>query len=355
MKRKYILALILIVGMIAGLTSPTQAYVTAIEVEGLTFAFDIYHGGYHTTAADLDPIIGNLTAAGNTVILINETWELLPEVDALFLTQCDDPFTSAEMADVKAWLELDDKLLVVAGDSDYGGYFDASNINDLLAYIGTITRLDTTSIADIVYNDDADYRVAAVDFGEGDRPGTGHIAGNLTEGMDAGLILHGPCSLVAYDGYYIKDLRASTFPTYVEVVMWYSENATSSDADVSDNITLYTADETYDRYSRDNQTLYEHGGYPAIAWENLRHALVNGTNSQMVIAGEAFYTFYKYMYNQATESGVYNGGIHYGQMFTNNMINYILEPFEDVPYNFVFSLIPLAIIGCIYVLIKRRK
>ena len=232
MKRKYILALILIVGMIAGLTSPTVAYDTAIEIKGVTVAFDIYHGGYHTTAADLDPLIGNLTAAGNTVLLINETWELPDEVDALFLTQCDDAFTSAEMADVKAWLELDNKLLVVSGDSDYGGYFDASNINDLLAYIGTIVRLDTTSIADIVSNDDADYRVAASVFGEGDRPGTGDVAANLTEGMLAGLILHGPCSLVAFDGTYVKDMRATGFPTYVEVVMWYSINATSSDADV---------------------------------------------------------------------------------------------------------------------------
>ena len=353
MKRKYILALILIVGMIAGLTSPTLAYETSIEIKKLTIAFDIYHGGYHTTAVDLDPIIGNLTAAGNTVLLINETWELPDEVDALFLTQCDDYFTAAEKADVKAWLELNNKLLVVSGDSDYGGYFDAGPINELLDYIGSICRLDTTSIADIVYNDGSDYRVAATEFGEGDRPGTGHIAGNLTAGMEAGLILHGPCSILADDGAFIKDLRYSTFPTYVEVVMWYSVNATSSDADTSDNITA-DIQESYDRYSRDNQTLYEHGSYPAIAWENFRHCLVNGTDSEMVIAGEAFYTFYKYMYNQQTESGVYNGGVTYGQMFTNNMLNYLLGDLVPTPYGFVFSLIPLAVIGCIYALMKRK-
>ncbi len=347
MKRKYILSLILIVGMIAGMATSTQAYTTTITTTGAKIAFDIYHGGYHTTAADLDPIIGNLTAAGNTVLLINETWELPDDVDALFLTQSDDPFTAAEKADVKAWLELDNKLLVASGDSDYGGYFDESNINDLLAYIGTILRLDSTSIADVVYNDDADYRVAAAVFGEGDRPGTGHIAGNLTDGMLAGLILHGPCSLLAFDGTYYKDLRGSTFPTIVEVVMWYSENATSSDSDV-------TAGDT-DVYSTDNQTLYEHGGYPAIAWENLRHTLVNGTNSAIVLAGEAFYTYYKNMYGQTTESGVYNGGTHYGQMFTNNMINYLIIPSEKTSFQYAFAILPLAIIGAIYVLMKRRK
>lgn len=87
MNRKYIFALILTVGMIYGSLTPTVAYETSITTKGATFAFDLSHGGYHTTMEDLSPIIDNLTAAGNTVLLINETWELPDEVDGLFLTQ----------------------------------------------------------------------------------------------------------------------------------------------------------------------------------------------------------------------------------------------------------------------------
>ncbi|MCK4972969.1 MAG: hypothetical protein KAS52_06580, partial [Candidatus Heimdallarchaeota archaeon] len=123
MNRKYVFALILIVGMIAGSLTPTIAYTSTITTTGATFAFDISHGGYHTTMDDLGPIMDNLTAAGNTVLLINETWELPDAVDALFLTHSDDAFTAAEKADIKAWLGIGDKLLIATGDSDYGGYF----------------------------------------------------------------------------------------------------------------------------------------------------------------------------------------------------------------------------------------
>ncbi len=64
------------------------------------------------------------------------------------------------------------------------------------------------------------------------------------------------------------------------------------------------------------------------------------------------------MYNMYTETGVYNGGEHYGMMFTNNIINYFGIPVisvDDTPFAFLFAVIPLVAIGAIYALIRRKR
>ncbi len=349
MKIKYILALILSVGMISGLTTPytITAYETSIEVKNNIIAFDLYHGGYHATMADLAPLAGNLTKARNEVIYINNTWNLPDEVNALFLTQCNKPFSRLEANDIIRWLSLGDKLLVVAGDSDYAGIFNPTHLNNLLDRLDVMLRLDRTSIADLVYNDGADYRVAAFDVGYGD-PLYDDLALNLTEGMDAGIILHGPCSLLVDDGAYIKGFRygkdtESVQPSRLEVILTYSINATSTDSDLSET--------DFDLYSLDNVTAFENGLYPAVVYEYLPEY----HDSHLIVAGEAFYTYYKQMYDQTTEEGVYNGGVTYGMMFTNNIINWFLPTPAKTSFEFLFSLIPLAIIGAVYVLIRRRK
>ena len=329
--------------MMYGTMAPTNAYATSITVTGATFAFDISHGGYHTTMDDLSPIMDNLTAAGNTVLLINETWELPDAVDALFLTQSDDAFTAAEKADILAWLGLGDKLLIAVGDSDYGGYFSPDPINSVLDYIGAMLRLDRSSIEDPIYNDGSAYRTAPQAIGYGD-PLYDDIVLNLTEGMDAGIILHGPCSILAFDGYYYKDMRTSIFPLKLDILLSYSENATAIDSDVSG------LNETLDLYSYD---IAENGigDYPAVVYESLTDL----NDSHLIVGGEAFYTFYKNMYDQVTENGAYNGGVHYGQLFVNNIINFLVSPPEATAYEFAFAIVPLAVIGVVYVLMKKRK
>lgn len=203
-------------------------------------------------------------------------------------------------------------------------------------------RLDGSSIEDPVYSDGSAYRTAPNVFGV-DNPLYDDIALNLTEGMEAGIILHGPCSILAFDGYYYKDLRASTFPQNIEIIISYSDNATALDSDVSD------LNDTLDTYAYDLAEVGQ-GGYPAVVYEYLRY----GTNtSHLIVGGEAFYTHYKFMYDQNTENGAYNGGIHYGQMFTNNIINWFFP--KAASYDFAFAVIPISIIGVVYVLMKKRK
>jgi hypothetical protein len=337
MKRKYIFSLILIVGMITGMTT-TNAYTTTLDFTGVTIAFDVSHGGYHTTEADLAPIIGNLTAAGNTVIYINETWGIPDDVAVLFLTQPDDNYTTAERADIKTWFELGDKLLWVAGDSDFGGYYNPWAINQVLRTLGAIVTMAGVSIEDSVYHDGSAYRTAPNQVGYGD-PLYDELAVELTTGMTAGIIAHGPTAIMAYNGFDYRDLRygKSVFPQKVHVIMTYSVNATAADSDTSDGV--------LDLYADSEIT----GGlFPAVVYENMTEV-----GSHIIATSEAIYTNYKFMYGQNTENGVYNGGTHYGQMLVNNILNYfVVEPVETTN---AFALIPLAAIGVIYAISRRKK
>lgn len=361
MKRKYILASILIVGMIAGMLSPAALPPpTYINVSNAVVAIDLYHGGFHTTEFDLAPLIDNLTVAGNEVILLNDTgedkkwtWSIPDEVSILFLTQSDYNFTMEERVEIKRWMMLENRLLVVTGDSDYGGYFSNYPINSVLDYLGAIVRLDGTSISDPVDNDGASYRVAATISGHAlnpgvdDTPGIGVVGQALTARCDAGIILHGPCAILANTSAGIKDMRDISFPRFVETLWWYGENATADDTDVSDGI--------YDRYAQDVEGLGI-GYYPAVVFEDLVHSL--DIHSYIIAAGEAFYTYYKFMYNMYTETGVYNGGEQFGQLFVNNIINYFAIPVisvSDTPFAFLFAVIPLVAIGAIYALIRRKR
>jgi hypothetical protein len=279
------------------------------------------------------------------------TWSIPDEASILFLTQSDNNYTDAELAEIERWMLLENRLLVVSGDSDYGGYYSNYPLNTVLDHLGAIVRIGGTSISDPVDNDGASYRVAATISGHAenplvaDRPGVGHISTALTAACDAGIILHGPTAILANTSAGLKDMRYISFPRFVETLWWYGENATSDDSDVSDG--------DYDLYAADPA---DQGYFPGVVFEDLVHTL--DVHSYVIAAGEAFYTFYKYMYNMYTETGVYNGGEHYGMMFTNNIINYFGIPVisvDDTPFAFLFAVIPLVAIGAIYALIRRKR
>ena len=289
-------------------------YPTEIDKHGNVIAFDLYHGGYHSN--DIKNLAHNFTAADNLVTYINQTWELPDEVDVLFLTEADAgaEWLPTQVTDIVNWMALGGKLLWVAGDSDYAGLFNPTPINDILSALGAITRMDKTSISDAVYNDGASYRVAATQMGIGDPMYDGELIGDLSVNMVAGIICHGPCSIVGYNGTEYVDLRLghSVFPDRLWTIMRYSENATADDSDVSDGpLDLYA-------YSA------ESGNYPAVVYEYL-----DTVNSHIVASGEAIYSNYKYMYDQRTENGVYNGGHQFGQILVNNILNYIMVSHEE--------------------------
>ena len=183
-------------------------------------------------------------------------------------------------------MELGSKLLWVAGDSDYAGLFDPTQINSVLDDLGAIVRLDGTSISDPDFNDGAAYRAAAPYFGVGDPLYDTYPVLNASEDCTAGAIFHGPCSIIAFNGYDYRDLRygQSVFPERVWTLMRYSENATADDSDVSEGVLDLYANLTA------NPTT---GNYPALVYEHMINI-----DSHIIASGESIYSDYKYMYDQ---------------------------------------------------------
>ncbi len=285
----------------------TVAYETELDFGGAIVAFDISHGGYHITEQDLAPIIANLTYYRNNVYFINETWSLTDETDILFLTHPNDFFTLEEKQSVKDWFSLGDKLIFGCGDSDHGGYFSSDPIDDVLEFIDAQIMIDGTSIEDPVFNDGSAYRVAATEYGNS------VTAINVSSGCEAGIMLHGPCAILGYNGSNYVDLRKEILPN-VEILLSYSNFSISKDTNYS-----YLEKDLYDG---------EESYLPAVVYERIENGLNN--DSHLVLAGEAIWTHYKNMYDQLTERGTYNGGIHYGQLFVNNILNYFIDTQVEV-------------------------
>ncbi len=285
------------------------AYSSQIDVRGAMFVLDISHEPFHDV---LDNLYLNLSESGNAVVLNDAKFRLDSRADALFIPDPYTEFTTIEKQMIKDWFDQGDKLLFISGDSDYGGYFQPSHVNNLLTYLESHVRLDSTAIYDSVYNDDADFRVAAVTYGVTQ---TALIA---SEGCMAGIMMHAPCAILGYNDSKYVDLRNTTLPN-VEVLLSYSENATSYDSDVSATDT--------DVYSLDNISAYENGNYPAVVYEKISTS--GSSDSHLILAGEAIYSDYKNMYSQITENRFYNGNLQYGRMFVNNIINHFVESEYD--------------------------
>ncbi len=329
--RKSTLGFVFVLALfLSAMSSQVVAYDSDITVTGADIAFDIYHEGYHTTAAELDPIIGNFTEAGNNAFYINETWELAKTVDALFLTGSQLNFTN-EQADIKKWLEAGEKFIFASSDSDYGGSTDYAPLNDLLDYIGTQIRFASISVEEPVLCDSSAYRAAATVFGDSE------IALTLTMGMYKGFITHGPTAIIGYDGTDVVDIRTVAMDN-VSVIVSYSANASAADSDTSET--------PFDYYATVGG-----GFYPAVVYEYLVEY-----DSHLILASEAIYSYYKQMYNDETEKGAYNNGLTYGRLFVNNIINHFIKADSGkAPFSFAFAIIPLIGLGVIYTIVRRRK
>lgn len=280
----------------SNITLYSNAYTTEITVPNTTFVIDIGHGSMHPEVINF---VENLTYVGNTVIVCDGTFILPDNTTALFLSSPTLSYTLAEKELIRNWLAGGNKTLFIGGDSDYDGSFSPTAVNDLLSYIDSKLRLDATAIFDTGFNDGAEYRVCAEDYGQS------NIAISTSEGCEAGIVLHGPCSILGYDNGDYLDLRSTTIEN-VEVLLSYSNYSYSEDMDLSNT--------ELDYY---NQSSFS-GDYPAVICEKIE---VESNHSCVILAGESIFADYKKMYDQFTVYGVYNGGIHYGQMFVNNIVN----------------------------------
>jgi hypothetical protein len=331
-----ILSLCILFGALSSLK--TTAYVTSLNFTGKTIVIDISKSPSHPEYVNLE---GNLTNALNTVDIISSNLETPISGDALIITQPTANYTTLEMTNILDFLSIGNKSVFIGGNADFGGY-NNSHINILLEFLGSKMRIDSSQIVEPdPLNDGADYRVAATSYG------TGPIGTNVSDGCLAGIMMHGTCAILGYDNSAIVDLRSYSIEN-VEILLSFSENATALNTDGSNT--------EYDLYSKDLPE--ETGDYPAVVCETL---LIDGKRGYIILAGEVIFSDYKKMYDQYTETGTYNGGIHYGQMFVNNLLNYfldlsnyiVIEEFSKIHILSLFTVVPIIVY--IALIAKKKK
>ena len=279
---------------IAPVVADTQDHNVITGASILVYVGDAYHNEPNNFA--------NVYNSSGNAVTVATSYDFASDLstdnfDAILFSNLNSNMTVANMTAIKTWYELGNKLMWVAGDSDYGGFYIAGNFaNPMLEMVKSQLRMDAGALADSQSNDAASYRVIANETG---------ISSNVTDYVTAGFKLapfHGPTSVFGWD--YANstgvDLRNTTLPN-VNVIVNSSAAATALDQDTSITVA--------DFYEYSNVT----GNYPLMASEKL-----NG--SYVVVTGEVNFDDYKFMYGMFTEK---NQLAHQGMMLVDNMISWV--------------------------------
>jgi len=238
MRRILVLGLVVLV-LLALAMSPRNT--VAQTGRTITIAVDLAHG---ESDKYLGFIQGNITSVVIDGVTYPINWvnitpgmsitsELLSEVDILLIGQPTVSFGPDEMEAIRTWLLTGNKVLYIAGDSDYGGGPASINsVNSLLEYVGSKLRLEQAAVytpypdvRNYIYkgveyptNAKAYYRVVA--FVEPD-PVSLLYTHMLDEGVTKPIIMHGPTCVIWVDetGNY-RDPVSDVFPGLIRLV-WF--------------------------------------------------------------------------------------------------------------------------------------
>ncbi|MEM4538449.1 MAG: hypothetical protein QXP68_06910, partial [Thermosphaera sp.] len=112
------LILVLIVSLLFVSLAPLTSIAIVKPGQTVTVGVDLAHGESNKY---LDYIMGNITFVNWKIINTSFTAEILADVDILLIGQPTASLSPEELDALLAWLEKGDKVLYVAGDSDYGG------------------------------------------------------------------------------------------------------------------------------------------------------------------------------------------------------------------------------------------
>jgi len=186
------------------------------HAQPVVVAVDLGHG---ESSKYLDYIMGNITFVAWKVIKGAINASVLKGVDILLLGQPTVAFSPDEIKAIRDWLNTGNKVLYVAGDSDYGpGGKTIAQINDLLAGIGTKLRLEHGA----VYSDYPEMNAKAyyrlLTFVEPDSyPGLNTEM--LKRDITLPVLMHGPGCVIWVDekGNY-RDPVKETFPGLIRLV-----------------------------------------------------------------------------------------------------------------------------------------
>lgn len=268
----------------------------------LVVAFDNSHNpSVGQTATNLE---GNLTAAGSIFNIIEGVFSI-PEDTNVFLIPCSNStYTTNELNTINDWFTSDGAhLLWVAGDSDYGGYFNNGPSNDILTKVGANLRISADAVYDDVCNDNASYRVAVqTPISDGD------LNSIFTTNVSS-VIMHAPTTILGYQSSALVDLNQTSIEG-IEIIMKSSINAAALDQDLTGT--------EFDYYSTANLN----GSYPMMAIQNM------SDRKSVIVSGEAIFSDYKHMYDLYTSIGkidssdAWNGGYHEGKTLVDNVLRW---------------------------------
>ncbi len=320
MKRNILLS----IGILAVLLVSATTVSAADELpKDLVVVIDDSHTPQHADS------YGNITEAledAESEIDVITEFEVSEETNVLIIPASTANYTADELDEIKDWFDAEEpRLLWVAGDSDYGGYFTPEfSTNAILAKLESQLRIGAESVSDAVSNDGASYRVFA-----NDPQDDGDINEILTDGVD-GCVFHGPSPIVGYTTTVV-DLRTADLDD-VEIIMKSSADALSQDGDGSDN--------EFDFY----EDIATTGGYPMMAIETM------DDDKFILVSGECTFSDYKAMYGEETEGGLDTDG--------EKLVNNILIWFGDDHVGGFLPLAPYAAIAGLLVtavVIRRRN
>lgn len=299
--RHVILVILLALSILAPL-SFTTINVTKAQNPTITVAVDLAHGERDKY---LDYIMGNITFVNWTVIKQEITPDILANVDVLILGQPTVNFSPTEIAAIQNWLAQGNKVLWVAGDSDYGAGPDSQKAcNFLLSQIGARLRIEYASAYDQYFNARRFYRVL------------GFVAPDDIPLLNTSIIVDGVKKPVLYHG---------TAP-----VIWVDENGTPHDP-VNETFPgliriVWTSPIAYIGINNPPPPMLYDTTYRDRTFILLAAEYHNDTGNLIVVSGESPYGDY-----EPTWSWMYYGIPLDGPRFVTNMIKWFVWIIENKP------------------------
>lgn len=274
----------------------------------ITVAVDLGHGESNKY---LSYIMGNITGVQWRLITTAITPDVLKGVDILLIGQPTVAFSPDEIQAIKNWLFSGNKVLYVAGDSDYGpGQKTILQVNDLLTGIGTKLRLEHGA----VYSDNPNVTAKAyyrmLTFVEPDKV-PGLFTDVISQGITRPILMHGPGCVIWQDeqGKYHDPVK-ETFPGLIRIVWAHKSYMGDNTAP-----TPYVYDlMAYGKGTGDHDFVM----YAAEYFSNV--------NSLVVVAGESLYGDY-----EPAWSSSYYGVQLDGPLFVQNLIKWWVKLITTAP------------------------
>jgi hypothetical protein len=254
-----------------------------------------------------------LLSWGASVNIIDGTFSIPDGTNVLLIPSPRASYSAEELEEIGLWFSEKNqrRLLWVAGDSDFNGYFTPEACNGILSAVGANLRISADTVEDPVNYDGlywngeelvpAVYRVAVqTPVSDGD------LNSIFITGVESS-IFHGPTSVLGYQDGAVVDLMVNSIDS-VELIMRASEDAVYNNHDGTEG--------EFDYYSYND--IY--GSFPMMAIQTVFD------QKYVIASGEVIFSDYMHMYDTITDQGYWNNpnpwnnGIQDGKILVDNIL-----------------------------------